>query len=59
VIGLYDQQGILRLAARDQAACLAYAELFGLEDGAFSLQPLSGAEEAGAPSVGRFRVQAV
>lgn len=57
MIGLYDQQGILRVAARDQAACLAYAELFGLEDGAFSLQSLSGTDEGGSFPVRRVQVQ--
>lgn len=28
--GLYDNLGMLRFAGRDQADCLAYAELFGL-----------------------------
>ena len=28
---LYDHQGVLRLAGRDQADCLAYVELFGLD----------------------------
>jgi hypothetical protein len=29
--GLYDNQGVLRFAGRDDADCLAYAELFGLD----------------------------
>jgi hypothetical protein len=29
--GLYDDQGVLRFAGRDDADCLAYAELFGLD----------------------------
>jgi hypothetical protein len=29
--GLYDHQGVLRFAGRDQADCLAYLELFGLD----------------------------
>jgi hypothetical protein len=40
VLGLYDQQGLLRFSGRDQADCLAYAELFALADGSFSLEPL-------------------
>ena len=39
-IGLYDQQGILRFAGRDGADCRAYAELFALEEGSFSLESL-------------------
>ena len=30
--GLYDNQGVLRYAGSDPSACLAYAELFGLEE---------------------------
>ena len=40
MIGLYDQQGVLRFAGRDQADCLAYAELFGLGAEHFSLESL-------------------
>lgn len=40
MIGLYDQQGVLRFAGRDQADCLAYAELFGLGADSFSLESL-------------------
>lgn len=40
-LGLYDGQGVLRFAGRDQADCLAYADLFGLEAGEFCLQPLT------------------
>ena len=40
VLGLYDQQGLLRFSGRDQADCLAYAELFDLAEGSFSLEPL-------------------
>lgn len=28
---IYDSQGVLRFAGRDQADCEAYAELFGLD----------------------------
>lgn len=38
--GLYDGQGVLRFSGRDQADCLAYAELFNLAPGSFSLEPL-------------------
>jgi hypothetical protein len=41
VTGLYDSQGVLRFAGRDQADCLAYAELFGLGADAYSLSPLA------------------
>jgi hypothetical protein len=40
VVGLYDQQGLLRFSGRDLADCLAYAELFALADGSFTLEPL-------------------
>ncbi len=45
--GLYDNQGMLRFAGRDQADCLAYAELFGLGADGYSLAAL--AEEASTP----------
>ncbi len=38
--GLYDHQGVLRFAGRDTADCLAYAELFALEPGSFSITSL-------------------
>jgi hypothetical protein len=41
LLGLYDSQGVLRYAGRDQADCLAYVELFGLEEGTYSLEPLA------------------
>lgn len=41
MVGLYDSHGVLRYAGRDQADCLAYAEFFGLERAAFSLEPLA------------------
>jgi hypothetical protein len=44
VIGLYDQQGMLRFAGLDRAECLAYAELFALDEGSFSLESLFGVE---------------
>jgi hypothetical protein len=37
LIGLYDSQGVLRFTGRDSADCLAYAELFGLGQDAYSL----------------------
>ncbi|MGB5136680.1 MAG: hypothetical protein WBN89_16090 [Prochlorococcaceae cyanobacterium] len=40
-MGLYDSHGVLRYAGRDLHDCLAYAELFGLEQAAYSLEPLS------------------
>ena len=40
MLGLYDQQGLLRFSGRDRADCLAYAELFALAEGSFSLEPL-------------------
>jgi hypothetical protein len=40
VLGLYDQQGLLRFSGRDLADCLAYAELFALAEGSFSLESL-------------------
>lgn len=44
MIGLYDQQGMLRFAGLDRAECLAYAELFALDEGSFSLESLFGVE---------------
>ena len=41
MLGLYDQQGVLRFSGRDLADCLAYAELFALAEGSFSLEPLA------------------
>lgn len=38
--GLYDDQGVLRCAGRDPQDCLAYAELFGLTAGFYSLATL-------------------
>ena len=46
VLGLYDQRGMLRFAGHDQAECLAYAALFELADGSFSLEPLLNTEAA-------------
>ena len=40
MLGLYDQQGLLRFSGRDLADCLAYAELFALAEGSFSLESL-------------------
>jgi hypothetical protein len=51
VIGLYDQQGMLRFAGLDRAECLAYAELFALDEGSFSLESLFGAEPQSIPLV--------
>jgi hypothetical protein len=31
LVGLYDNQGVLRFVGRDHADCLAYAELFDLD----------------------------
>ncbi|MCP9926767.1 hypothetical protein [Cyanobium sp. CH-040] len=41
MVGLYDSHGVLRYAGRDQADCLAYADLFGLEPAAYSLESLA------------------
>ena len=38
--GLYDHEGVLRVAGAAEAECLAYAALFGLADNSFSLVPL-------------------
>jgi hypothetical protein len=40
VTGLYDSQGVLRFSGRDPEDCLAYAELFSLAPGSFSLESL-------------------
>lgn len=51
--GLYDHQGVLRYAGRDHADCLAYAELFDLAPGTYSLSALTllsdPGSDAGAP----------
>lgn len=39
--GLYDNLGMLRFTGRDQADCLAYAELFGLGVDGYSLAILA------------------
>ncbi len=39
--GLYDDQGVLRFAGRDSDDCLAYAELFGLDQSVYSLESLA------------------
>jgi hypothetical protein len=41
LLGLYDSHGVLRYAGRDRDDCLAYAELFDLDDAAFTLEPLA------------------
>lgn len=38
--GLYDKEGILRYVNSDRDACLAYAELFGLNSANYSLMTL-------------------
>ena len=50
MLGLYDQQGLLRFSGRDLADCLAYAEFFALAEGSFSLEPLVHESEARAGS---------
>ncbi|MCS5697634.1 hypothetical protein NZK32_01060 [Cyanobium sp. FGCU-52] len=40
VTGLYDHQGILRFAGSCASDCLAYAELFALPAGSFTLVSL-------------------
>jgi len=42
-VGLYDQAGVFRFAGEAEADCLAYAALFELPLGSFSLAPLGGA----------------
>ncbi|CAK6695430.1 hypothetical protein [Synechococcus sp. CBW1107] len=49
MLGLYDQQGLLRFSGRDLADCLAYAELFALAEGSFSLESLSQDSYADGP----------
>ena len=57
MLGLYDHSGMLRYAGPGDAECLAYAELFGLPEGSFSLQPLladarPAPNSAGSPAEG-------
>ena len=42
-VGLYDHAGMLRFAGETEADCLAYAALFGLGVGSYSLVPLGSA----------------
>jgi hypothetical protein len=52
--GLYDMHGVLRYSGRDRADCLAYADLFALTPGTFTLAsleadacfPAAGSEDA-------------
>jgi len=39
-VGLYDHSGMLRFVGVGEADCLAYAELFDLASGSFSLATL-------------------
>ena len=39
--GLYDKEGILRFVDSDKDACIAYAELFGLESTNYCLMNLA------------------
>ena len=41
MFGLYDKEGILRYVNSDKDACLAYAELFELNSGSYSLMHLN------------------
>ena len=41
MFGLYDKEGILRYVNSDKDACLAYAELFDLSSGNYSLMNLN------------------
>jgi hypothetical protein len=51
VTGLYDSQGVLRFAGRDHQDCLAYAELFELSEGSYSLESLTiGLSTCAAPA---------
>lgn len=40
LMGLYDSEGILRFTGRDPVDCLAYAELFGLEQPDYSIESI-------------------
>lgn len=55
MLGLYDQRGMLRFAGHDPAECQAYAELFELADGSFSLEPLLSSEATATDSVAAAR----
>ncbi|MCT0205945.1 hypothetical protein KQ302_12685 [Synechococcus sp. CS-602] len=50
MIGLYDDQGMLRFSGRDTLACLDYAELFGLTPDGYCLQALSADEHSESQS---------
>tara|TARA_Y100001933_G_scaffold213261_1_gene218791 strand:+ start:347 stop:532 length:186 start_codon:yes stop_codon:yes gene_type:complete len=43
--GLYDKEGILRYVNSDKDACLAYADLFGLNAKSYSLMSLHDTNE--------------
>lgn len=47
VIGLYDQLGLLRFSSGDIDACLAYAALFEMAEGTYTLEDLACFEEVG------------
>ena len=41
MFGLYDKEGILRFVDSDKDACIAYAELFGLNSTNYCLMDLA------------------
>jgi len=51
-VGLYDHSGMLRFSGSAEADCLAYAELFDLAAGSFSLAPLGPARPEPQPPAG-------
>jgi hypothetical protein len=50
LIGLYDNQGVLRFTGRDQDECLDYAELFAMASGSYSITCLEPQEPSNGSS---------
>jgi hypothetical protein len=53
--GLYDSQGVLRFTGRDHTDCLAYAELFGLEQADYSIESIEPLHQGLGQAVAGFR----
>jgi len=55
VIGLYDHLGLLRFSSGDLDACLAYAALFDMAEGSYTLEELSAVTGVASRAGTRFR----
>lgn len=49
MIGLYDHLGLLRFASGDLEACLAYADLFDMAEGSYTLEDLLNRDDSSQP----------